>query len=78
MTRTQIQLPKPLLERLRRIARSRDLSLAEVVRRGMEQYARTFLDPGECGTAWKLPVLRGSGGHRTDPTAVRAEALATR
>jgi Ribbon-helix-helix protein, copG family len=39
MTRTQIQLPEPLLGRLRRIAQVRNISVAELIRRGMEIYA---------------------------------------
>jgi hypothetical protein len=73
MTRTQIQLPEPLFGRLRRIAEVRDISVAEVIRRGMEIYVMTCpeVEPGSEG--WTMPVLRGSGGHLVDPASVRGE-----
>jgi hypothetical protein len=75
MLRTQIQLPEPLFQQLKRIAAQRDWSLAELVRRGMEVYVQTCPEPaGERG--WTMPVLRGSGGHLVDPAGVGAEAEA--
>ncbi len=73
MLRTQIQLPEPLFNQLKRIAEQRDWSVAELVRRGMEIYVQTFPEPLE-KTSWKMPVLRGSGGHLTDPANVKPEA----
>jgi hypothetical protein len=73
MLRTQIQLPEPLFQQLKRIAEQRDWSLAELVRRGMEVYVQTCPGPvGEAG--WTMPVLRGSGGHLVDPAGAEAEA----
>ena len=79
MLRTQIQLPEPLLRQLKRIAEQRDWSVAELVRRGMEVYVQTCPEP-VAKTGWKMPVLRGSGGHLVDPASVKAEAdvMATR
>lgn len=74
MTRTQIQLPEPLFGKLKRIARTRDLSVAEVIRRGMELYVQTCADPDRPTQPWTLPVLRGSGGHLVDPATIKAEA----
>jgi Ribbon-helix-helix protein, copG family len=73
MQRTQIQLPEPLLAQIKAIARARDWSVAELIRRGMESYVQTCADavPGE---VWVMPVLRGSGGQRVDPANVRLEA----
>ena len=76
MTRTQIQLPAPLFGRLRAIARMRDVSLAELIRRGMELYAMTCPEVKAEDTPWTMPVLRGSGGHLTDPATVKAEGSA--
>ena len=73
MLRTQIQLPEPLLQQLKRIAEQRDWSLAELVRRGMESYVQTCPEPAE-SPGWSMPVLRGSGGHLVDPAAVKPEA----
>jgi hypothetical protein len=74
MTRTQIQLPKPLFRHLKRIAGERDWSLAELVRRGMEAYVQTCPEMTESRKAWTMPVLRGSGGHLADPAEICAEA----
>lgn len=76
MTRTQIQLPDPLFKRLKRIAALRDWSLAELIRRGMEQYVQTCSESSQPAASWELPVLRGSGGHRTDPATISPEAEA--
>jgi Ribbon-helix-helix protein, copG family len=74
MMRLQIQLPDPLLRRLKRIAQERDWSVAELIRRGMEAYVRTVPESAQTGQSWTMPVLRGSGGHLIDPACVRVEA----
>ncbi|CAN5911244.1 hypothetical protein BH11VER1_BH11VER1_13680 [soil metagenome] len=76
MTRTQIQLPEPLFQRLKKIASLRDWSVAELIRRGMESYVQTCPEVSQSPTAWTMPVLRRSGGHLVDPTMVSAEAEA--
>lgn len=76
MTRTQIQLPEPLFGRLRRIAEVRDISVAEVIRRGMEIYVMSCPESEPLAKPWSLPVLRGSGGHLVDPASVKGEAVA--
>ena len=76
MTRTQIQLPEPLFQRLKKIAASRDWSLAELIRRGMESYAQSCPETAHEHSTWTMPVLRGSGGHLTDPSTINPEAEA--
>ncbi len=76
MTRTQIQLPEPLFGRIKRIAHVRDVSVAEIIRRGMELYVQTCTETQATPKAWTMPILRGSGGHLRDPASVRAEATA--
>ena len=39
MVRSQIQFPREQLERIRMIARSEEISIAEVVRRAVDHYA---------------------------------------
>ncbi|MSQ71528.1 MAG: hypothetical protein EXR27_09600 [Betaproteobacteria bacterium] len=73
MLRTQIQLPEPLFRQLKRIAEERDWSVAELIRRGMEVYVQTCPEAAD-KTDWKMPVLRGSGGHLVDPANVKPEA----
>ncbi len=74
MTRTQIQLPEPLFERLKLIAKARDWSVAELIRRGMETYVQTCPELSALAKPWTMPVLRGSGGHLINPATVSAEA----
>jgi hypothetical protein len=61
MTRTQIQLPDELYQRAKDFAAKRELSLAEVTRRGLELFLDRFPqnDPGTKG--WKLPCIDGGG-----------------
>jgi hypothetical protein len=74
MQRTQIQLPEPLLAQLKQIAVSRDWSVAELVRRGMEAYVQTCPDLDPQVKAWEMPILRPSGGYIADPATVKVEA----
>ena len=75
MIRMQIQLPEPLLHRLKRIADERDWSFAELVRRGMESYACTFPDASAKPKEWVFPILRGSGGHLMNVSECQAESM---
>jgi hypothetical protein len=75
MIRMQIQLPEPLLHRLKRIADERDWSFAELVRRGMESYACTFPDASSKPKEWVFPTLRGSGGHLMNVSECQAESM---
>ena len=77
MVRTQIQLPQPLYQRIKKIAEMRDWSIAEVVRRGLEEYEKTCVDVEPQGQGWEFPTLRPSGGYRKDPSEVDSELEAT-
>ena len=74
MPRTQIQLPEPLFNQIKRIAAQHDCSLAECVRRGIEAYLQTCPETDAAAEKWVLPVLRGSGGYWRDPASSRPEA----
>lgn len=76
MTRTQVQLPDPLFQRLKKIATLRDWSVSELIRRGMETYVQTCPEVSQPPTIWATPMLRRSGGHLLDPAMVSAEAEA--
>ena len=75
MTRTQIQFPDPLYEDLKKVAKRKDWSLAELLRRAAEAYLIT-IENSKPSDQWVLPVLRGSGGYHQDPKNVKAEAEA--
>jgi len=74
MTRTQIQLPEPLFQRLTLIASARDWSVAELIRRGMETYVQTCPELSPQAEQWTMSVLRRSGGYLVDPASLSVQA----
>jgi len=61
MVRTQIQLPDELYRRVKRVAAEREMSLAEMTRRGLELLLELYPAPGTARAAWMLPTLNGGG-----------------
>ncbi len=61
MTRTQIQLPDELYQRAKVFAAQRELSLAEVTRRGLELFLDRFPHNEPTRGAWKLPCVDAGG-----------------
>ena len=61
MTRTQIQLPDELYQRAKRFAAKRELSLAEMTRRGLELFLERYPDEEAQAGTWKLPKVKGGG-----------------
>jgi hypothetical protein len=57
MVRTQIQLPDDLYGRAKRFAEAREMSLAEVARRGIETLLEQYPPPERVRKPWKLPVV---------------------
>ena len=55
MTRTQIQLPDLLYRRAKALADAREVSLAELVRNGLEYMLRVSALPAASGQEWELP-----------------------
>lgn len=68
MTRTQIQLPDALYNRAKALAETREVSLAELVRNGLEYILRVSAAPADRSTTWKLPepMPLGKGDPFTD------------
>lgn len=62
MIRTQIQLPDELYREVKRVAAEREVSLAELVRRGLETLLSHFPAHPEARDNWKLPKPRPLGG----------------
>jgi hypothetical protein len=61
MVRTQIQLPEELYERAKRLAASRETSLAELTRRGVELLLSQYTEPDQEREPWQAPTVRGLG-----------------
>ena len=56
MVKTQIQLPDRLYREAKRVAAEREISLAEVLRRGVEYITRVYPPLGATDAgAWRLP-----------------------
>ena len=63
MVWTQIQLPNALYEEAKRVARERDMSLSEVVCRGVEYITRAYPPVGN-GEPWRSPAPSDLGPFR--------------
>lgn len=66
MIRTQVQIPSELYADAKRVAARREISLAELVRRGLEYMIAVSVVEGPAGE-WTLPPARSLGG--ADPCA---------
>jgi hypothetical protein len=55
MTRTQIQLPDALYAQAKRLAEREEMSLAELVRRGLEHMLRVYRADETPEAEWQLP-----------------------
>ncbi|HXV60822.1 MAG TPA: antitoxin [Vicinamibacteria bacterium] len=67
MTRTQIQLPDALYERAKRIAKRHEISLAELVRRGLEHIIELYPLDEKSVDQWELPSPRALGEFLSHP-----------
>lgn len=56
MKRTQIQLPDELYARAKRAAAAREMTLAEVVRRALEQWLQRYREDPTPASEWRPPV----------------------
>jgi len=74
MTRTQIQFPDPLYQRLKTIAEQQDWSLAEVMRKAAEHFVNRFPEPEQSRSLWNFPILDCGGDFLIDPASLRPEA----
>jgi hypothetical protein len=61
VTRTQIQLPDELYQRAKAFAAQRELSLAEVTRRGLELFLDRFPSTEPARSTWALPRVDAGG-----------------
>jgi len=68
MTRTQIQLPDDLYRRAKALAAAKEISLAELVRNGLE-YMLNVSAPPEPTKKWKMPDPVDLGPMLADPFA---------
>ncbi|HSF14422.1 MAG TPA: antitoxin [Vicinamibacteria bacterium] len=67
MTRTQIQLPDALYVRAKRIAKRHEISLAELIRRGLEHIIELYPLDEKSEGQWELPSPRALGEFLSRP-----------
>lgn len=61
MIKTQVQIPDHLYHEAKRIAREREMSFAEVVRRGIESILTVYPPNERPAGKWSLPKPRNLG-----------------
>jgi hypothetical protein len=77
MTRTQIQLPDDVYERARKVCKSREISLAELARRGLEYILSVYAtQPGASGE-WRPPKPRRLGWKGLNDVELKETAQLT-
>jgi Ribbon-helix-helix protein, copG family len=77
MTKTQIQLPDDLYRRAKKLAEARELSLAELLRRGLEYILSTYTTPEDSRTDWEPPEPRRLGWRGLTPAQLKEQAQRT-
>ncbi|HEV3065921.1 MAG TPA: hypothetical protein VGX93_11285 [Chthoniobacterales bacterium] len=77
MVRTQIQLPDDLYARAKQLCESREISLAELARRGIEYILGVYADqPGNLDE-WQPPKPRRLGWKGLTEAEIKAQAQGT-
>ena len=75
MKRAHLQIPEPLYEEVRRVARLRGWSIADVIRRAVEQLVAQYGGGKAPDTEWEQPPARSIGRPLVPPDRWR-EVLA--
>ncbi len=77
MTRTQIQLPDEVYARAKRLCQTREISLAELARRGIEHILNVYSSSAVSADEWHLPKPRNLGWKGLTHAQVKEEAQLT-
>jgi hypothetical protein len=77
MTRTQIQLPDETFARAKKLCEAREISLAELARRGIEYILSVYAPEPEANRKWQPPQPRNLGWKGLSHAEVKAEAQLT-
>jgi hypothetical protein len=75
MVKTQIQLPDDLYERVKQLAKQKEWSLAETLRRGAELLLQQYPAPRPVRQPWTPPKPRRLGWQGLTDSEVHAAAL---
>jgi hypothetical protein len=77
MKRTQIQLPDEVYDRAKKVCESREISLAELARRGIEYILGVYNAAPEDGQRWQLPKPRRLGWTGLSDAEIKQKAQLT-
>lgn len=77
MTRTQIQLPDEVYERARRVCRDREISFAELARRGIEYILSVYAPDSRAWDTWHPPKPRRLGWRGLTDAQIKEQAQVT-
>jgi len=77
MTRTQIQLPDEVYARAKQLCQAREISLAELARRGIEHILSVYSSAALSADEWHLPKPRDLGWKGLTHAQVKEQAQLT-
>ena len=77
MTRTQIQLPDNVYDRARKVCKSREISLAELARRGLEYILSVYAQEPGVRSVWRPPKPRRLGWKGLTNAQIKEQAQLT-
>ncbi|MES2657740.1 MAG: hypothetical protein V4689_03930 [Verrucomicrobiota bacterium] len=77
MTRTQIQLPDDTFARAKKLCEAREISLAELARRGIEYILSVYSTEQEANQEWHPPKPRKLGWKGLNDAEIKREAQLT-
>jgi hypothetical protein len=77
MTRTQIQLPDEVYARAKKLCEAREISLAELARRGIEYILGVYSVGSANADEWQLPKPRDLGWKGLSHAEVKQQAQLT-
>ncbi len=77
MTRTQIQLPDEVYARAKQLCQVREISLAELARRGIEHILSVYSSAAVSADEWHLPKPRDLGWKGLSHARVKEQAQLT-
>lgn len=77
MTRTQIQLPDEVFAKAKKVCEAREISLAELARRGIEYILSVYAQEPGTQDDWQPPKPRKLGWKGLTDAEIKAEAQMT-
>lgn len=77
MVRTQIQLPDEVFARAKRVCETREISLAELARRGLEYILTVYGEPSGGQGEWQPPKPRNLGWKGLSHAEIKEQAQLT-